>query len=63
VFLDTGALLGGQFLVGSHVLTLIDPHTRNESCSACVLVDICSPVVGRAEVIEYDLLPPYDDFC
>lgn len=46
VFFDTGALLGERFLVGSHVLTLIDSPTRKEACLSCVPVDICSPVVG-----------------
>ncbi len=48
VLLDTGALLGNCFLLGSHTLSLIDKSLQSSVCSLCMPpVDICSPVLGK----------------
>jgi hypothetical protein len=44
---DTGAILGHRFLVGAHVLALVnEPH---DSCDFCAFtnVTVCSPVLGQ----------------
>jgi hypothetical protein len=44
--MDTGAVLGFRYLLGSRVLSLISAQTVKTSCFSCSPVTICSPVVG-----------------